>query len=82
MTEIKRAYVDVNAEGYWALFEGDGTEDEPILLAVGDAFEPGDPINEVMDGLQSWAGENGYVILPPVYSKNDDVNLDDLLSDE
>lgn len=81
MSPIKRAYVDVNTEGYWALFEGDGTEDTPILLAVGDLFEPGDPINEVMDGLQAWANENGYVIVPPAYSKNDTFNLDDLLSE-
>ncbi|MDX2161555.1 MAG: hypothetical protein SF162_09540 [bacterium] len=77
----KRAYVDVNADGYWALFEGDGSEDEPILLAVGDVFEPGAPIREVMEGLESWAAANDYVIVPPAYSKRADLDLDDLLSE-
>ncbi|MFN8527452.1 MAG: hypothetical protein U0670_02435 [Anaerolineae bacterium] len=77
----KRAYVDVNAEGFWALFEGDGSEDERVLLALGDEFVPGAPINEVMDGLTAWATENDYVILPAVFTGSDDVNLDDLLSE-
>ena len=77
----KREYVDVNHDGFWALFEGDGSEDEPLLLALGDEFIPGAPILEVMDGLQAWAADNDYVILPPLYSKRDDLDLDDLLSE-
>lgn len=74
----KRAYVSLNDEGRWALFAGDGSEDFPEVLAVGDPFEPGESIRAVMEQLEYWASENDYVIVPPDYSKNDDISLDDL----
>ena len=76
----KRAYVDVNSDGFWTLYAGDGSEDEPEVLAVGDPFEPGTSILDVMDGLQAWATENDYVIMQPAYSQGD-ANLDDLFSE-
>ncbi len=76
----KRAYIDVNADGLWALYAGDGSDDEPQVLAVGEAFEPGAPIREVMDALQAWADANDTVIIPPDYSKQD-ANFDDLFND-
>ncbi|HLU09925.1 MAG TPA: hypothetical protein VK003_09685 [Oceanobacillus sp.] len=64
----ERAYLGLTDEQDWAIFYGDGTEDEPIILAVGRPFTPGDDIWDAVAELEAWAQENGYYLMPPKYS--------------
>jgi hypothetical protein len=61
----QRAYIGLTDEYEWAVFFGDGTEDEPIILAVGQPFVPGRAIREAVESLEVWAAENGYQLAPP-----------------
>jgi hypothetical protein len=64
----QRAYIGLTDEYEWGVFYGDGTEAEPILLAVGQPFIPGGEIRDAVTMLEAWAQENGYQLLPPDYS--------------
>lgn len=63
----QRAYLGLTDDYEWAVFFGDGTEDEPIILAVGQPFVPGRAIREAVESLEAWAEENGYQLAPPDY---------------
>jgi hypothetical protein len=64
----QRAHIGLTDEYEWGVFYGDGTEAEPILLAIGQPFIPGGEIHDAVTMLEAWAQENGYQLLPPDYS--------------
>jgi hypothetical protein len=67
----EKAYIGLNEENCWTLYYGDGTEDQKFVLAVGQPFEPGEAIREVINEMEQWAWENGYELNAPLYSKAD-----------
>lgn len=71
------AYIHLTPDGAWALYAGDGSEAEPVLLAVGDAFEPGVAMPDAVAGLEAWAAANGYTLVTPRFA-GADVPLDAL----
>jgi hypothetical protein len=77
----ERAYLGLTDEQDWAVFYGDGTEDEPVIIAVGRPFTPGDDIRDAVAELEAWAHENGYVLAPPDYSTREWA-LQDLIEPE
>ncbi|MBZ0288608.1 MAG: hypothetical protein K8I30_13405 [Anaerolineae bacterium] len=74
----EKAYIGLNDDDCWTLYYGDGSEDEKIVLAVGQPFEYGKAIRVVLDEMLAWAEANGYVLDAPLYSKTD-ITLEDLI---
>jgi len=74
------AYIGLTGDGYWALFQEDASG-EPVLLAVGDPFEPGDAIRPAVAALTEWAAAYGYRIVTPRYGLSE-VSLEDLIEPE
>ena len=74
----EKAYIGLNEDHCWTLYYGDGSEDEKIILAVGEPFESGKAIRAVLDEMIAWAEENGYVLDAPLYSKSD-LTLEDII---
>jgi len=77
----EKAYIELTQDNCWALYYGDGTESEKILLAVGRPFELGADIQAAMVELEQWAWENGFEVDAPLYSAPD-VSLEDLIEPE
>lgn len=77
----ERAYLGLTDDQDWAVFHGNGTEDEPIIVAVGRPFTPDDDIREAVAELEAWAHENGYTLTPPDYSTREWA-LQDLIEPE
>lgn len=78
---MEPAYIQLTPEGDWALYWGDGSEDEPTILAVGRPFEPGASMQAAMAELEGWALENGYTLVTPAFHP-DDVPLESLIEPE
>jgi hypothetical protein len=76
-----KAYIGLNEDHCWTIYYGDGSADEEFILAVGGHFEPGEDIRQVMNDLLHWAEDNGYVIVPPRYSKRN-ITLEELIEPE
>jgi hypothetical protein len=76
-----QAYIGLTDDGYWALFYGDGTEDERCVLTVGQPFEPGEAIQDAVAELARLALENGYDVIVPHYGLHD-IPLQDVIEPE
>lgn len=76
----EKAYIGLNDDLRWTLYEGDGSEAETFVLVVGRPFRHGKAIRAALDELIAWADENGYVLDAPLYSKTD-IALQDLIDD-
>ncbi|NJO84481.1 MAG: hypothetical protein HC828_18050 [Blastochloris sp.] len=66
---IHTVYIGLTDDEYWALFLGDGTEDEPYPIVVHTPFEPGDAIRQAVADLTAWAAANRYTLVTPKYSR-------------
>lgn len=73
------AHIRLTPDGDWGLYDGDGSETEPVLLAVGDPFEPGVAIWDAVASLEAWAHDHGYTLVTPHFV-GDDVPLDSLIA--
>jgi hypothetical protein len=78
---VETAYIRLTPDGYWGLFYGDGTEDEPYLLAAGRPFEAGLAIREAVEELEALARDYGYEVVVPLYGGGD-VDLSELIEPE
>jgi NADH:ubiquinone oxidoreductase subunit B-like Fe-S oxidoreductase len=72
------AYIRLTTNGFWTLFQGDGTETEQSVLAVGEAFQPGPAISAAVEALEAWARDAGYNVITPPYGCCD-VELEELI---
>ena len=78
----EKAYIGINEDLCWALYWGDGSEDERYVLAIGGQFiHDGEAIRAALDELQQWAWENGYDLDAPLYSKTQ-IALADVIEPE
>jgi len=78
---MEPAYIQLTPDGDWAVYWGDGSEDEPYVLAVGQPFEPGAAMRDAIAELEAWAEANGYALVTPNYNPND-VPLESLIEPE
>jgi hypothetical protein len=72
------AYIRLTKNGFWTLFQGNGTEPEPTVLTIGESFQPGPAISAAVEALEAWARKAGYEVITPPYGCCD-VELDDLI---
>ncbi len=77
----QRAYLCLTDDNHWAVVAGDGSDDERVILAIGDPFDM-NTINQSVADLDAWAKANEIELSSPDFPILCEWSLEELIEPE